>query len=148
MEDQFYAVESYNAESNSYSRHDVGPASAMEQLLSELVSKDVESGSDKVYYRVNPVTQQDKAEWDKQAEHLPEVKKTDRLFGDWVQIGVASKYLDVTFGRVFHLVTAGQLSVNQVGRNKLVSVHDVVERKIAQPSSGRPALKKPEEAEE
>lgn len=139
-----YAVESYDSSSNTYHRHDVGTKEDMKNLLADLVSEDVKNNIECNYYRIASVSEADKKEWDKQVKYLPDIDNKDKLFGEWVQIGVASKYLDVTFGRVFHMVTAGQLSVHEVGRNKLVSVHDVVDRKINNPQAGRPSTKKSE----
>lgn len=137
-----YAVESYNSEDGTFHRHDVGSKEDMTRLMSDLVSTDVNSGVYSNYYRVNEVSDADMVEWDKQQQYIPDMDKRDRLFGEWVQVNTASKYLGVTFGRVFHLVTAGQLAVKEVGRNKLVSVHDVVERKINNPGPGRPVSSK------
>lgn len=137
-----YAVESYNSEDGTFHRHDVGSKEDMTSLMSDLVSTDVNSGVYSNYYRVNEVSDADMVEWDKQQQYIPDMDKRDRLFGEWVQVNTASKYLGVTFGRVFHLVTAGQLAVKEVGRNKLVSVHDVVERKINNPGPGRPVSSK------
>lgn len=142
MSNKVYAVESYNSDSNTYHRYEVGTESNMKQLLNDLVSKDVSNGIENNYYRIASVSEQDNEDWDRQVKYLPDVKNTDKVFGEWIQIGTASKYLDVTFGRVFHLVTAGQLSVKEVGRNKLVSVHDVVDRKINNPKAGRPSSTK------
>lgn len=133
-----YAVESYNSSTNSYSRHEVGTKQEMLELLSTLVSNDVSNGESDRYYRVNSVTEQDLNDWNWQVRELPDVPNTDKIFGEWIQIGVASKYLDVTFGRVFNLVTSGQIEASTVGRNKLVSVHDVADRKINPPKAGRP----------
>lgn len=139
MQDKVYAVESYNRDENIYSRYEVGTRDEMMCLLNDLVTDDIKNENFSNYYRVNTVTISDKKEWDKQAEFLPDIDNIDKIFGDWISINVASKYLGVTFGRVFHMVTAGQLTVNQVGRSKLVSVHDVVDRKIHNYGPGRPA---------
>lgn len=139
-----YAVESYNSENGTYHRHDVGSREDMERLMSKLMESDVNSGIYSNYYRINEVSDTDMVEWDKQQKYMPDMDKKDRLFGEWVQVNAASKYLGVTFGRVFHLVTAGQLAVKEVGRNKLVSVHDVVDRKINNPGPGRPTSAKSE----
>lgn len=134
-----YAVESYTPETNTYSRHEVGSKDDMVNVLNQLVSDSLESRKYDSYYRVNEVSEKDKENWDLQVKHLPSVKNTDKLFGEWVQIGTASKYLGVTFGRVFNLITSGDITASTVGRNKLVSVRDVVERKITKPKSGRPS---------
>lgn len=141
MTEEVYAVESYNSKDNSYSRYDVGTKDDMMNLLSSCVKSSIEENDFDRYYRVVKVSSSDLVEWRRQIEYLPDVKNEDKLFGDWVQIGVASKYLGVTFGRVFHLVTSGKIQANTVGRNKLVSVHDVVDRKINHPGSGRPSTK-------
>lgn len=133
-----YAVESYDSSTNSYSRHEVGSKQEMLDLASSLVADDVNNNRSDRYYRVNSVTDKDLEDWNWQVRELPDVPNTDKIFGEWIQIGVASKYLDVTFGRVFNLVTSGQIEASTVGRNKLVSVHDVADRKINPPKAGRP----------
>ena len=133
-----YAVESYDSSTNSYSRHEVGSKQEMLDLASSLVADDVNNDRRDRYYRVNSVTDKDLEDWNWQVRELPDVPNTDKIFGEWIQIGVASKYLDVTFGRVFNLVTSGQIEASTVGRNKLVSVHDVADRKINPPKAGRP----------
>lgn len=132
-----YAVESYDSENNTYSRHEVGTKESMIDLLTSLVKNDVSEGNDQRYYRVNVVSEQDLKDWNWQVQSLPDVPNVDKVFGEWIQIGVASKYLNVTFGRVFNLVTSGQVTASTVGRNKLVSVHDIVDRKINPPRPGR-----------
>lgn len=133
-----YAVESYDSSTNSYSRHEVGSKHEMLDLVNKLVADDVNNDRSDRYYRVNSVTDKDLEDWNWQVRELPDVPNTDKIFGEWIQIGVASKYLDVTFGRVFNLVTSGQIAASTVGRNKLVSVHDVADRKINPPKAGRP----------
>lgn len=134
-----YAVESYNSADNTYSRYEVGSKSDMVRALTDLVSNDVDNEGTDSYYRVNSITEADKKIWDKQVEALPNIENKNRVFGEWTQINAASKYLGVTFGRVFNLVTAGQIHAITTGtRNKLVSVSDVVNRKIDTPPSGRP----------
>lgn len=133
-----YAVESYDSSTNSYSRHEVGSKQEMLDLVNDLVTDDVSNDKSDRYYRVNTVTEKDLEDWNWQVRELPDVPNTEKIFGEWIQIGVASKYLDVTFGRVFNLVTSGQIEASTVGRNKLVSVHDVADRKINPPKAGRP----------
>lgn len=137
MTSSTYAVESYNSETNTYSRHEVGTKEEMIDLLTSLVKDDVSRGFDNRYYRVNVVSESDLSDWNWQVESLPDVPNVEKVFGEWIQIGVASKYLNVTFGRVFNLVTSGQVAASTVGRNKLVSVHDIVDRKINPPRPGR-----------
>ena len=137
----YYAVESYDSDENVFSRHEVGSKEEMKELLHDLVEHDLKEGNSSRYYRVNTITNSDKKEWDRQVEYLPDVPNTEKLFGDWVQINTAAKYLNVTFGRVFNLVTSGDIKASStLGRNKLVSVHDVVDRKINPPRAGRPHL--------
>lgn len=137
--EQCYAVEAYNSAENVYSRYETGSKDDMVKALCHLVSSDVEADKVDSYYRVNPITEKDKQIWDKQVEALPNIPNNERVFGEWTQINAASKYLGVTFGRVFNLVTAGKIHAITTGtRNKLVSVTDVVNRKIDTPPSGRP----------
>ena len=136
-----YAVESYS-KSEGYRRHETGTLDEMIKFLEEQVRASLEEESQDLYYRIVEVSEQDLKMWQKQEEMLPQVPKTDRLFGDWVQIGTAAKYLGVTFGRVFNLTSAGEIKANTVGRNKLVNVEDVINRKISNPKSGRPPLNK------
>lgn len=134
-----YAVESYNSATNTYSRHEVGSKDDMKHLLSSLVDSDVKSGKCQRYYRVNEVSDRDISIWKRQEKELPNVPNTEKVFGEWTQITCASKYLNVTFGRVFNLITAGEIrAMTTSGRNKLVSVEDVVERRINKPKTGRP----------
>ena len=134
-----YALESYDTETGFFSRHDVGDISDIRKLLDEHVSKDVESCDSKKYYRIVKISEQDKKLWDKQVELLPYVPNEEKLFGEWVQINTAARYLGVTFGRVFNLVTSGQVEATTTsGRNKLVSSSDLIDRRIYKPRSGRP----------
>lgn len=145
-----YAVESYNSNTNTYSRHEVGSQHDMTKLLTSLVQDDISSKNFENYYRVNEITDADLHIWNRQKEELPDVPNTEKVFGEWTQITCASKYLNVTFGRVFNLITAGEIRAQTTtGRNKLVSVSDVVERRINKPKTGRPkgSIKK-QQAEE
>lgn len=134
-----FALESYNSDTGFFSRYDVGDSDTMENLLSKHVKDDVESGKSDTYYRIVKISEKDKQLWDKQIEFLPFVPNEEKLFGEWVQINTAARYLGVTFGRVFNLVTSGQVEASTTeGRNKLVSASDCIDRRIYKPRSGRP----------
>lgn len=135
-----YALESYDKKEDSYTRYDVGDMDNMVEAARNAMLEDAKLSCDcPRYYRVVPVSDEDKSEWYRQRDMLPGVKSTDRVFGSWISINRASKYLGVTFGRVFNLVTSGSLTYKQIGRSKLVSVHDVVSRKINNAGPGRPS---------
>lgn len=136
-ESVIYAVESFNPD-KGYSRYDIGSKDEMIKYLNNLIDDSINARNYDSYYRVNEVNSLDVQDWLDQVNELPEVRNVDRLFGDWVQIGTAATYLNVTFGRVFNLVTAGEIRSDTVGRNKLVNVHDIVQRKISNPKAGRP----------
>lgn len=142
-----YAVESYSEESG-YSRHEVGSRDEMMSCLRSMIEKSLEDKVYDNYYRLNEVSETDYNDWNEQIIKLPDIPNKERIFGEWVQMGVAAKYLDVTFGRVFNLATDNEIRSNEVGRNKLVNVHDVVQRKINKPRAGRPSKKSTQEIPE
>lgn len=143
-----YATESYNSDTNTYSRHGVGTEEEMMSCLTNLVKSDVSKNVENNYYRIVKVSDTDLQTWNRQVSELPDVPVTDYIFGDWTQINVASKYLGVTFGRVFNLVTAGEIAASTTeGRNKLVKVSDVVDRRINKRRPGRPPKKHNETSE-
>lgn len=134
-----YALESYDTETGFFSRHDVGDLSDISKMLNDYVSEDVKSCNSNKYYRIVKISEQDKKLWEKQVEFLPHVPNEEKLFGEWVQINTAARYLGVTFGRVFNLVTSGQVEATTTSsRNKLVSSSDLIDRRIYKPRSGRP----------
>lgn len=134
--DNIYAIESYDPDINTYARYDIGDKSNM---IDQLVDK-VNSGlNDNKYYRVIPISEKDTLTWRKQVDSLPDIRATDYIFGEWIQMSTAAKYLGLSFGRVFNLVSGGEIRVQTTeGRNKLVNVEDIVERKINPPRIGRP----------
>lgn len=134
-----YAVESYNSETGIFSRHDIGSKEEMESLTQDLILQDVSNNETDSYYRVNEITNEDKRIWDLQVSSVPDMENKDRVFGEWTQINSAARYLGVTFGRVFNMVSDGIVRASTTkGRNKLVSVEDVVNRRITKPKAGRP----------
>lgn len=141
MQEKLNAVESYNMSEKRYNWHEIGSLDEMLDFVKGALRSSAESESIDMYYRIIVVDEHDLMIWNKQAELLPDIPKTERLFGEWVDIDTAAKYLGVTFGRVFNLATDGLLRTQVSGKNKLVSVEDVVNRKIANPRSGRPALR-------
>lgn len=137
-----YAVESYNSETGIFSRHDTGSKEEMESLTQHLILQDVSNNETDSYYRVNEITDEDERIWDLQVSSVPDMENKDRVFGEWTQINSAARYLGVTFGRVFNMVSDGVVKASTTkGRNKLVSVEDIVNRRIAKPKAGRPKEK-------
>lgn len=133
-----YALESYNPDLG-YRRHFLGTKEEMVKKLGDVIDDSLSSGDFDSYFRIDKVSEQDREDWKAQEDNLPEIDPTRRLFGEWVQMSVAAKYLNVTFGRVFNLVTSEDIRCTSSGRNKLVNVHDVVQRKITNPKAGRPS---------
>lgn len=144
MDCEVYAVESYDSNDGTYRRHMTGTREEAVEYVSEHVGCHY---GDSLYYRIALVSASDLADWNKQVKNLPKVPATEYLFGEYVQANVAAKYLGVTFGRVFQLASSGAISTKVEGRNKLVSVHDVVERRLNKPSAGRPPASVTESSE-